>query len=125
MVLSRSCGLSQVSVLLALLLGQSEETLRQRLREWSTIQPYKAEEAARMLKVHPVLRAIVVLDGMVAQSSRKWPWCWMRRPWDNASRCCACSVWMRAAPFRWPGSARHNQKELAAVLAGAQRSWME
>jgi Transposase DDE domain len=33
-VLTRSCGLSQVSVLLALLLGQQEETLRQRLREW-------------------------------------------------------------------------------------------
>ena len=33
MVLARSCGLSQVSVLLALLLGQPEETLRQRLRE--------------------------------------------------------------------------------------------
>jgi hypothetical protein len=34
MVLAGSCGLSQVSVLLALLLGQGEETLRQRLREW-------------------------------------------------------------------------------------------
>src|SRR2546427_12358147 len=34
MVLARSCGLSQVRVLLALLLGQAEETLRQRLREW-------------------------------------------------------------------------------------------
>jgi hypothetical protein len=32
MVLSRSCGLSQVSVLLALLLGQQEDALRQRLR---------------------------------------------------------------------------------------------
>ena len=34
MVLTRSCGLSQVSVMLALLLEQKEETLRQRLREW-------------------------------------------------------------------------------------------
>ena len=34
MVLAGSVGLSQVSVLLALLLGQREETLRQRLREW-------------------------------------------------------------------------------------------
>jgi hypothetical protein len=32
-VLAQSCGLSQVSALLALLLGQQEETLRQRLRE--------------------------------------------------------------------------------------------
>jgi membrane associated rhomboid family serine protease len=34
MVLARSCGLSQVSVFLALVLDQPEETLRQRLREW-------------------------------------------------------------------------------------------
>ncbi len=34
MVLAQSCGLSQVSALLALLLGQAEGTLRQRLREW-------------------------------------------------------------------------------------------
>ena len=33
-VLSGSCGLSQVSALLAMVLGQSEETVRQRLREW-------------------------------------------------------------------------------------------
>lgn len=34
MVLTGSCGLSQVSTMLALVLGQQEETLRQRLREW-------------------------------------------------------------------------------------------
>ncbi len=33
-VLTGSCGLSQVSALLAMVLGQSEETVRQRLREW-------------------------------------------------------------------------------------------
>jgi hypothetical protein len=32
-VRSGSCGLSQVSALLAMVLGQSEETVRQRLRE--------------------------------------------------------------------------------------------
>jgi hypothetical protein len=34
MVVTGRCGLSQVSALLALLLGQTEGTLRQRLREW-------------------------------------------------------------------------------------------
>ena len=51
MVLSRSCGLSQVSVLLALLLGQSEETLRQRLREWY----YPAADKAGIVRHLPHL----------------------------------------------------------------------
>ena len=46
MVMSRSCGLSQVSVFLALLLGQPEETLRQRLREWDHPAPDKAGKEA-------------------------------------------------------------------------------
>ena len=51
MVLSRSCGLSQVSVLLALLLGQPEETLRQRLREWYYPAADKAGKKRRTLEV--------------------------------------------------------------------------
>jgi hypothetical protein len=51
MVLSRSCGLSQVSVLLALLLGQPEETLRQRLREWYYSAADKAGKKRRTLEV--------------------------------------------------------------------------
>src|SRR5713101_9508214 len=51
MVLAGSCGLSQVSVLLALLLGQREETLRQRLREWDYPAKDKAGKQRRSLQV--------------------------------------------------------------------------
>ena len=63
MVLARSCGLSQVSALLALLLGQSEETLRQRLREWYYPAQDKAGKARRTLEVEacfaPLLRWVL------------------------------------------------------------------
>src|SRR5256884_2437560 len=63
MVLARSCGLSQVSALLALLLGQSEETLRQRLREWYYPAPDKAGKKRRTLEVEscfaPLLRWVL------------------------------------------------------------------
>ncbi len=63
MVLSRSCGLSQVSVLLALLLGQHEETLRQRLREWYYPAQDKAGKKRRTLEVEtcfaPLLRWVL------------------------------------------------------------------
>jgi len=63
MVLARSCGLSQVSVLLALLLGQAEETLRQRLREWYYPAPDKAGKKRRTLEVEtcfaPLLRWVL------------------------------------------------------------------
>ncbi len=63
MVLARSCGLSQVSVLLALLLGQPEETLRQRLREWYYPAPDKAGKKRRTLEVDtcfaPLLRWVL------------------------------------------------------------------
>src|SRR2546426_5995416 len=52
MVLTRSCGLSQVSVLLALLLGQQEETLRQRLREWYYPAQDKAGQQRCTLEVN-------------------------------------------------------------------------
>jgi len=52
MVLAGSCGLSQVSALLGLLLGQSEETLRQRLREWYYPAADKAGKQRRTLEVH-------------------------------------------------------------------------
>ncbi len=50
-VLSRSCGLSQVSSLLALLLDQPEETMRQRLREWYYPAQHKAGKKRRALEV--------------------------------------------------------------------------
>jgi len=63
MVLSRSCGLSQVSVLLGLLLGQPEETLRQRLREWYYPARDKAGKQRRTLEVEscfaPLLRWVL------------------------------------------------------------------
>ena len=63
MVLARSCGLSQVSALLALLLGQSEETLRQRLREWYYPAQDKAGKKRRTLEVEacfaPLLRWVL------------------------------------------------------------------
>ena len=63
MVLARSGGLSQVSALLALLLGQSEETLRQRLREWYYPAPDKAGKQRRTLEVEtcfaPLLRWVL------------------------------------------------------------------
>ena len=51
MVLTGSCGLSQVSAMLALLLAQREETLRQRLREWDSAAPEKAGKPRRTLEV--------------------------------------------------------------------------
>ena len=63
MVLARSCGLSQVSALLALLLGQPEETLRQRLREWYYPAEDKAGTKRRTLEVAtcfaPLLRWVL------------------------------------------------------------------
>jgi hypothetical protein len=59
MVMARSCGLSQVSVLLALLLGQQEETLRQRLREWYYPAPDKAGKKRRTLEVESCFAPLV------------------------------------------------------------------
>lgn len=63
MVLARSCGLSQVSALLALLLGQQEETLRQRLREWYYPAQDKAGQHRCTLEVDtcfaPLLRWVL------------------------------------------------------------------
>ncbi len=63
MVLAHSCGLSQVSALLALLLGQQEETLRQRLREWYYPAEDKAGKTRRTLEVEacfaPLLRWVL------------------------------------------------------------------
>ena len=50
MVLSRSCGLSQVSILLALPLDQKEETLRQRLRQCYYPAKDKAGKQRRTLE---------------------------------------------------------------------------
>ena len=49
MVLSRSCGLSQGSSLLALVLDQQQETVRQRLREWYYPAQDKAGKQRRTL----------------------------------------------------------------------------
>ncbi len=63
MVLARSCGLSQVSILLAMLLEQKEETLRQRLREWYFPAKDKAGQQRRTLEVEtcfaPLLRWVL------------------------------------------------------------------
>ena len=63
MVLARSCGLSQVSVLLAMFLGQQEETLRQRLREWYYPAADKAGKGRRSLDIEtcfaPLLRWVL------------------------------------------------------------------
>ena len=59
MVLARSCGLSQVSVFLALLLGQPEERLRQRLREWYYPAADKAGKKRRTLEVEPCIAPLL------------------------------------------------------------------
>ncbi len=63
MVLSRSCGWSQVSVMLALILGQREATLRQRLREWYYPAKAKAGQHRCTLEVEscfaPLLRWVL------------------------------------------------------------------
>jgi hypothetical protein len=63
MALSGSCGLSQVSTLLGLLLEQKEETLRQRLREWYYPAKDKAGKQRCSLQVEtcfaPLLRWVV------------------------------------------------------------------
>lgn len=63
MVLTGSCGLSQVSAMLALVLGQREETLRQRLREWYYGAADKAGQQRRSLEVEscfaPLLRWVL------------------------------------------------------------------
>src|SRR5436189_4612027 len=64
MVLACSCGLSQVSVVLAMVLGQPEATLRQRLREWYYPAQDKAGKHRRTLEVEscfaPLLRWVLV-----------------------------------------------------------------
>jgi hypothetical protein len=129
MVLARSCGLSQVSALLALLLGQSEETLRQRLREWYYPAQDKAGKKRRTLEVEacfaPLLRLSCWPGG--PKSSRNWPWPWMRRRWDNASPCCVSACWCAAAPSRWPGRSWPTIKKGAGNPLGKRCSltWME
>jgi hypothetical protein len=63
MVLTGSCGLSQVSAMLAMLLCQQEETLRQRLRAWYSSAPDKAGKHRRTLEVEtcfaPLLRWVL------------------------------------------------------------------
>lgn len=63
MVLTGSCGLSQVGGLLAMMLGQREETLRQRLREWYYPAQDKAGKKRRSLEVSscfaPLLRWVL------------------------------------------------------------------
>jgi hypothetical protein len=63
MVLAGSCGLSQVGLLLALMLGQKEETLRQRLREWYYPAEDKSGTHRRTLAVEtcfaPLLRWVL------------------------------------------------------------------
>ena len=59
MVMARRCGLSQVSVLLGLLLGQPEETLRQRLREWYYPAAAKAGKQRRTLDVDTCFAPLV------------------------------------------------------------------
>jgi len=63
MVLTGSCGLSQVSTMLALVLGQQAETLRQRLREWYYPAEDKAGQHRRSLEVEscfaPLLRWVL------------------------------------------------------------------
>jgi len=62
-VLAHSCGLSQVSALLGLLLEQAEGTLRQRLREWYYPAPDKAGQQRRSVEVStcfaPLLRWVL------------------------------------------------------------------
>lgn len=63
MVLAQSCGLSQVSAFLALVLGQPEGTLRQRLREWYYPAKDKAGQHRSTLEVEscfaPLLRWVL------------------------------------------------------------------
>jgi hypothetical protein len=63
MVLAHSCGLSQVSAVLAMILGQSESTLRQRLREWYSPAQDKAGKHRCSLEVEtcfaPLLRWVL------------------------------------------------------------------
>jgi hypothetical protein len=81
MVLARSGGLSQVSALLALLLGQPEETLRQRLREWYYPAEDKAGKTRRTLEVEtcfaPLLRLSCWPGG--PKNTRNWLWPWTPR----------------------------------------------
>jgi hypothetical protein len=71
MVLSGSCGLSQVSTGLALILGQQEETLRQRLREWYYGATDKAGQHRRSLEVESCFAPLL-----------RWVLAW----WPNESR---------------------------------------
>ena len=63
MVLAKSCGITSVVALLAPLVGQSESTLRQRLREWCDDAKDKKGKQRQELDVSscfgPLLRWIV------------------------------------------------------------------
>ena len=83
MVLARSCGLSQVSTLLALLLGQPEEALRQRLREWYYPAEDKAGTKRRTLEVATCFAPLL-----------RWVLAWWPLPDGLRSSCRAARIGM-------------------------------
>jgi hypothetical protein len=62
MVLAKSCGISSVVALLAPLVGQSESTLRQRLREWCYDAKDKKGKQRQELDVSSCAWPVVTLD---------------------------------------------------------------
>ena len=91
MVLTGSCGLSQVSAMLAMLLCQQEQTLRQRLREWYSPASEKAGKHRRTLEVETCFAPRLGLGaGLVARTAEGTGLgfgCHDREA--NASQCCA------------------------------------
>ena len=90
MVLSGSESLSQVSVLLALRLGQKEETLRQRLREWYYPAKDKAGKTRCTLEVETCFAALLrwVLAWWPEQQHELALALDATSALDNASQCC-------------------------------------
>ena len=87
MVMTKSCGLTTVAALLADLLQQPENTVRQRLREWYRDADDKRGPQRQQLDVPGSFSPLI---GWVLSTGRAprnaWRWQWMRRHWRSCSR---------------------------------------
>jgi len=88
---SGCAGIVQISALLAMVLGQQEQSVLQRLREWyldAETKGGKRGKKRRELEVSLCFAPLLLLSccscGKASRST--WPWSWMRRRWESGGR---------------------------------------
>ena len=105
---SGCAGIVQISALLAMVLGQQEQSVFQRLREWyldaETKGGKQGKEQDGNWKSACVLRPCCAGCCSCGKARRStWPWSWMRRRWESGGQFWR-SAWCRVgARSRWPG----------------------